>query len=123
LNTIPESILKPLGNTCWRYDDHSVGKFAWAIDLHAQADKRSGLTCRYAVGQSRGDSEGLTRAEFDDIAAEGAIRPEFHRDGGVNQHWQHSLEQFYAVAYREWRAHQARTDALLGTSAGRISRA
>ncbi|MBU3637368.1 hypothetical protein [Polynucleobacter sp. es-MAR-4] len=41
-------------------------------------------------------------------------------EGWVNQHYIHSLEQFYAVVTREWNMHLSRTQALIGTPAGTI---
>jgi len=45
-----------------------------------------------------------------------------HAGTAVNQHWLHSLEQFYAEATVAWQEHCRRTDELIGTAAGRIAR-
>lgn len=113
---IPKSILAPLSNGTWKSDAYSLDKFALCIKSHAADDQASGLTCK----QSH-DGSGLTCAEFAAIVAEGAINPVFHDGDYANQHWEHSLEQFYAEATKSWQAHLARTDALIGTPAGRIS--
>ncbi len=115
---IPKSILNALGRGPWRCRKEDLNKFVTWLTWHAEGDKRDGVTCAYRVGVL-GDS--LTAVEMSSIVKEGAIQPEMHRNGCVNQHWLHSLEQFYAECSAAWNAHVRRTDALIGTPAGTIT--
>lgn len=117
---IPRSILTPLTKTLWAHDDWSLGKFRRLLEHHADADRRDGLTCAYFLSDSAGAI--LTRTELSAIVRDGAIQPEMYNGAAVNQHWLHSLEQFYADVTVAWQEHVRRTDALLGTPAGRIAR-
>jgi len=116
---IPLAVLKPLSTSLWKYDDYSQGKFATMTEWHR--DRETNCACAYFLRDDT-DGELLTLSEFKAIVKAGAVDPAFHYQTGVNQHWLHSLEQFYAVVYKEWRAHEARTKALLGTPSGRIYR-
>jgi hypothetical protein len=64
----------------------------------------------------------LSRTELRAIVRDDAIQPEMYNGAAVNQHWLHSLEQFYAEVTVAWQEHCRRTDALLGTPSGRIAR-
>jgi hypothetical protein len=65
----------------------------------------------------------ITREGLVGIIREGAIHPDFYIGADwVNQHWLHSLQQFYAEKSVAWRQHCERTDALLGTPSGRLPR-
>ncbi len=120
---IPQSILAPLTKTSWAHDQWSRGKFATLLEHHAEADRRDGLTCCYALSAATDDNgQRLTRSEFRALVREGVIPPEMHDGDAVNQHWMHSLEQFYAEVTVAWQEHCRRTDELIGTPAGRIAR-
>lgn len=116
---IPKSILNALGRGAWSCRHEDLNKFVTWLTWHAAGDMRDGQTSSYRVGVS---DDSLTTAEMDSIIREGAIQPEMHRNGCVNQHWLHSLEQFYAECSAAWNAHVRRTDALIGTPAGTITR-
>ncbi len=119
---IPLAVLAPLAASPWPHDAYNLGKFAEMLAHHAEGDKRSGLTSSYILRPGEGD-EGLTAEEMRAIALAGAVPDGMYREGkesvGVNQHWLHSLEQFYAEVTVAWQAHVKRTEALVGTPAGR----
>jgi len=120
---IPKSVLAALAKTPWAHDEWSLGKFATLLEHHADADRRDGLTCSYVLCEATDEAgERLKRSELRAMVLEGAIPPEMHDGDAVNQHWLHSLEQFYAEATVAWQEHCRRTEALIGTPAGRIAR-
>lgn len=126
---IPKAILAPLAKYIWKCDGWSLGKFASLIESHAKKDEQDGCTVQQRLPEdySYHLSATITATEFAKMVKQGAVRPEFHRQerGGspwVNQHWLHSLEQFYAEVIVAWHRHLERTDALIGTPAGRIRR-
>ena len=113
---VPKSVLSLLGKGPWPADERARNKFARLLEVHAATDKRDGNTAFYS--HDRDGSTSISAKEFAALVADGAIRPEFHRDGWANQHWEHSLEQFFAEATHAWHQHIKRTDALVGTPAG-----
>lgn len=119
---IPLSALSPLTTTLWRSDDFSLGKFAQHLASHESADREAGVTCRYDLDVF---TCSLTPDEVRAMIADDVIDPVFHADDGqsVNQHWLHSMDQFYAEVTKAWRNHLDRTNAIIGTPAGRIHRA
>jgi hypothetical protein len=118
---IPNSILAPLQASGWMHDDYSVSKFQTQLDGHAEGDRLDGMTCAYNIEAAAGLGL-ITLDELKAMVRENAVQPDFVDGTQVNQHWLHSLEQFYAVTYREWLAHLKRTNALIGTAQGRIRR-
>lgn len=114
---IPHAILAPLAEAVWMHDEYSRTKFAEMLKSHARGDARSDCTSAYNLA-NYGDS--ISASDLHRMVQEGAIRPEFFSGSAVNQHWLHSLEQFYAVVFHEWAEHLRRTDAIIGTPAGRI---
>ncbi len=122
IKPIPKSILAPLAKTAWSHDAYSLHKFETLLQHHAAADQMDGVTCWYRLSDSLPGFDSLTASELRAIAREGAIQPSMHRDTAVNQHWLHSLEQFYAEVTVAWQRHQQRTDALAGAPAGRIAK-
>ncbi len=117
---IPKSILAPLARSPWQHDEYSITKFEHCLEVHAEEDRSTGITCKYNLAGTFMAT--LDAKELAALVKAGAIKADFVDGTWVNQHWLHSLEQFYAVAYREWLAHLKRTDALIGTPAGRIDR-
>ncbi|MGC8520130.1 MAG: hypothetical protein ACP5P4_16685 [Steroidobacteraceae bacterium] len=117
---IPRSVVAPLTKTRWAHDRWSLNKFRTMLEHHANADRLDGLTCAYFLSESAG--EFLSPAELRAIVRDDAIQPEMYNGAAVNQHWLHSLEQFYAEVTFAWQEHCRRTDALLGTPSGRIAR-
>ena len=119
---IPRSILAPLEATAWAHEEYSLHKFRTLLAHHAEADRADGATCCYVVSDVPDDCSGLTGAEFRAMVCEGAIPPEMHAASSVNQHWLHSLEQFYAEVTIAWQRHSQRIAELNGTPAGRIGK-
>lgn len=119
---IPKTILAPLSKTAWSHDSYSLRKFETLLQHHAAADQMDDATCCYHLSDDTEVSNTITASELRAIAREGAIQPSMHSDTAVNQHWLHSLEQFYAEVTVAWQRHQQRTDALAGTPAGRIAK-
>ncbi|MDA8348207.1 MAG: hypothetical protein M0038_05290 [Pseudomonadota bacterium] len=119
---IQKSILAPLAKTAWSHDAFSLHKFGTLLQHHAEADLTDGATCCYHLSDDKEVSNTITACELRAIVNEGAIQPNMHYGDAVNQHWLHSLEQFYAEVTVAWQAHQQRTDALAGTPAGRIAK-
>lgn len=122
---IPLAVLKPLSTTPFKTDEFSLNQFATAMGWHLEGDAKSGQTAYYVIGDDA-NSDMLTLAELKAIIKADAIDPVFYNANnsyGVNQHWLHSLMQFYAECQRAWDEHEARTKALIGTPAGRIWRA
>lgn len=118
--TIPIEVLKPLAAGVWKSDEYACNKFATLIKSHHESDHQHGLTCFYETTSKF--AIGITSDELSEIVEAGAIDPSFHFGTRVNQHWEHSLEQFYAVVTKEWNEHLSRTAALLGTPSGVIAR-
>lgn len=120
---IPLAVARLLAKGPWKYDEYALNQFAAMVEHHSANDHRGGLTCAYFLSDEPGfNSDMLTPKEFAAIVKAGAIDPHFHHEGGVNQHWLHSLMQFYAECTKAWIDHQERTKAILGTPAGRIYR-
>lgn len=119
---IPKSILAPLSKTVWSHDAYSLRKFETLLQHHAAADQMDGATCCYRLSGDTEMSNTITAGELNAMAREGAIQSFMHSDIAANQHWLHSLEQFYAEVTVAWQRHQQRTDALAGTPAGRIAK-
>ncbi len=119
---IPRSILAPLAATAWAHDDYSLHKFGNLLAHHAAADRADGATCCYVVSDAPGDCCSLTGAEFRAMVREGAIPPDMHGANALNQHWLHSLEQFYAEATVAWQQHCQRAAELTGRPAGRLAK-
>lgn len=119
---IPRAVLEPLASSAWRADEYSLGKFADLLATHANTDQRAGLTSAYWLRSGRDDGS-LSGEEMRAIASAGLVPAGMYREGaeavGINQHWLHSLEQFYAEVTVAWQKHQKRTSALVGTPAGR----
>ena len=63
--------------------------------------------------------DSLTLAEFK--AMKPYIPEPFVHGNCLNQHYLHSLEQFYAQTQKAWDDHVSRTNALLGTPAGTVT--
>lgn len=121
---IPLAVLKPLAKGPWKYDDWSLTQFAWALEIHREGDWRSGQTSYYAMHDDC-NSDMMTTAELKAIIKADAIDPAFYNADngyGLNQHWLHSMCQFYAECTKAWIEHEKRTQAILGTPAGRIWR-
>jgi len=116
---IPVEILAPLARSRWMTDDYNLEQFEDALEVHADSDRRDGCTCQYVFNPGI-DSHPITRAEF--LAMSEHIPDAFRTDASLNQHYMHSLIQFYAHVQQQWDAHMERTDELLGTPAGRIRR-
>lgn len=104
-------------STRWKSSNYALNKFDTNLNFHREMDERSGLTCVYTHPEGSHD-EGLTRSEV--LAMAEHIPPEFIKGAAVNQHYEHSLEQFYAHVQKAWDDHVKRTTALIGTAAGRI---
>jgi len=130
MTNIPIAILKPLTEK-WDSDDYSLNKFAWGIEVHFDADKETNTTSRYSISDNSCDpTQTLNKKQLAAIIKTGIIPAVFYNEHetsngdyiGLNQHYLHSLEQFYAHCQAEWDKHIARTDALIGTPAGRIWR-
>ena len=119
---IPRSILAPLASTPWAHDEYSLHKFRTLLAHHAEADRADGGTCCYVVSDVPGDCSGLTGAEFRAMVRERAIPADMHGANALNQHWTHSLEQFYGEVTVSWQQHCQRTAELAGTPAGRIAK-
>lgn len=127
IKPIPLAVLKPLAAGPYKADaEWSLIQFATALEWHRERDARSGLTCKYAVSAEGSSGNMLNSTELKAIITADAIDPEFYCSTGdrygVNQHWLHSLMQFYAECTKAWEEHEARTQALIGTPAGRIKR-
>lgn len=126
MKPIPKSVLAALGASVWKHEPYDLNKFQGLVELHAQGDARSGCTSVYHLSDKRADdfSESISASELQAMIRDGAIPEWAHtpQGTGVNQHWLHSLEQFYAECTVAWQKHQKRTDALRGTPAGRTGR-
>jgi hypothetical protein len=127
MSNIPLAVLKPL-TEAWDSSEYALNKFATQIENHSHADNKTGTTSRYFFSDSHaGMEEMLTKKELAAIIKSGIIPDAFyneHENGGsigLNQHYLHSLEQFYAHCQAEWDKHLTRTNAI-GTSAGNIWR-
>lgn len=122
---IPLAVLKPLAKGPWKYDDYALTQFATVLESHHKNDMRDGGTCTYVLGAMGGgfNDDMMTLGELKAIVKAGAIDQTFHTEHGVNQHWLHSMCQFYAECTKAWIEHEKRTQAILGTPAGRIWRA
>lgn len=140
-SNLPSSVRNMLTEADWKHDDFSVNKFAYFIDYHAESDERSGCTASYFLSS---DDDAMTDRELADMVCEGVIHDDFHNGKtGVNQHFEHSIQQVLAVVCRnwlaceersisvdlfiaivnaEWAAHERRTAELIGTPAGCIRR-
>jgi hypothetical protein len=115
---IPAPMLAPLSATRWQSDDYSLNKFQNMLDCHQAGDQDFGFTCQVFTMELDG---GVSDKEL------AALRPyipgEFVGEaGGINQHYMFSLEQFNAEVQKAWDDHVGRTNALIGTPSGRISR-
>lgn len=124
-NGIPKAALALLEDR-WKSDEYTRGKFAQHLEGHADGDRRSGLTSHYTYSKSRPHAfETFSYAELLPLLP--VIPADLYRvdDNGIglNQHYEHSLEQFLAEATHAWDEHVKRTEALIGTPAGRIWRA
>lgn len=120
---IPDSILAILSNDAWKYDDYSLSCFENALELHKEKDERDGGTSKYAPLNEKHQIEygALTIDEIKGMIADGVINSDFYdSEYCVNQHYLHSLHQFFAVCTKEWENHLNRTDKLIGTTSGRI---
>lgn len=124
LKPIPVAALAPLSRCAWRHDDADLRKFAELVEHHAEGDNRDGCTSAYWLRSDR-EAESLSAEELQAMARDGTVPAQMCKQGneaiGVNQHWLHSLEQFYAEVTVAWQAHVERTNALLDTPAGRIN--
>ena len=98
-------------------DDYSCGKFEHCLESHREADIKFGCTAYYNMHPEIQMSDSLSHQEFVELLP--FIPPELADETGVNQHYMHSLEQFYAIVQKEWDAHVKRTNALIGTPMGR----
>lgn len=121
-NKIPKSILAPLSKYLWACSDFDCSAFETWLKHHQRADSESGCTCAYHLSAYSEVFDGLPATDFEAMRRDGAVPPIFHHGNSVNQHWLHSLNQFYAVVYREWKLHLKRTGDLVGTPAGTIRR-
>ena len=121
---IAASVFAPLTSTRWRSDDYQLHKFETSLETHKREDGRDGHTCVYDLspGMCEQFNNSILNAEFKALRKDGVIPTEFYNGDCVNQHWLHSLEQFYSAVTHEWKKHIARTEALVGTPAGRIAR-
>jgi hypothetical protein len=126
---IPKAFLDPLREE-WDTSEYCCNAFALTLEYHADGDSRSGLTSRY-IHREGGNNEmalkpTLIHKELKAMIATGLVPECFyvdnqeHRCIELNQHYQHSLEQFYSSVYALWEQHLERTQALIGTPAGRI---
>jgi len=123
MKKIPSAFLSPLSNTTWSTCDYTLGKFNQMIKHHRLCDLRSGRTSNYVFrAESSGFWDGLTYAEVAPMVKH--IDAEFVAVHGktvqINQHYIHSLEQFYGHVQKQWGEHLKRTTALIGTPAGKI---
>ena len=119
--TIPKPVLDILAAGPWRDDDYSINKFSKLLASHAEQDAMYGCTCQVLDG----GINGFSPSESDSLIKHGLVPDGFYRindRGGAffNQHYIFSLEQFFAVCTKEWGAHVERTNALIGTPAGKI---
>lgn len=120
ISKIPLAILKPLTRGRWRRSEYDLNKFDSCIEIHKQRDFESGNTCAYAINEY---TDSLKPDEMKAIINADAIDPVFHKSGVmVNQHWQHSIEQFYAEVTKAWDEHCQRVEALKDTPSGKIFR-
>lgn len=124
---IPKSVLAALGASVWKHEQHDLDKFQRLVEIHAHGDARHGCTSVYHLSDKRGENdflESISGAELQAMIRDGATPEWAHtpKGTGVNQHWLHSLEQFFAECTVAWQKHQERTDALRGTPAGRTGR-
>ena len=120
---VPMSILKILANGPWMHDESSLNIFDWALSIHKDGDARDKVTCKYAPKSEafNGYNGALTEKEMKSIIDEGVIDDCFYDDKlCINQHYSHSLQQFFAVCTKEWENHVNRTNKLIGTASGRI---
>ena len=110
---IPEAMLAPLVNTRWKTDKYRLNIFKIRLENHRPADEEEGFTSHYLNLEYLG----VTDEELDAIRE---VMPSafLADDDGINQHYLHSLEQFYAETQKAWNEHVERTEALLGTPAG-----
>jgi hypothetical protein len=128
MSNIPMAILSPL-TEAWDSSDYALNKFEELIEDHAEEDKKTNTTCRYFISDDSCDpAQTLNKKQLSAIIKTGIIPAVFYNEHenegciGLNQHYLHSLEQFYAHCQAEWDKHLTRTDALIGTPAGRIWR-
>ncbi|MDD4893550.1 MAG: hypothetical protein PHH73_06070 [Candidatus Rickettsiella isopodorum] len=125
LKNIPTEFLQPLIDYRFQSDDWSSNKFKTLIEDHKDKDNKSGYTCRYIL-RNEINSAMITKNEFEKMIKTGLISEDFYNNKTgydhieVNQHYIHSLDQFYAVCQKEWDKHLERTENILNTPAGRI---
>ncbi|MFA5127317.1 MAG: hypothetical protein WC465_04980 [Patescibacteria group bacterium] len=122
---IPQAFLAPVINTKWVHDEGSKNKFKQALEYHSKKDRESGYTCRYFL-RDKNQNDMLTRTELLNMIKTKLVPDCFYNDNNgydiieINQHYMHSLEEFYAHVQNEWNNHLERTNKLIGTDAGTI---
>jgi hypothetical protein len=115
---IPKSVLNSLSNGPWKHSEHETTKFKILLGKHKPMDDQLGITSAYNLNNLEGS---LTTDDLSRMVAEGVLPPDFHKGVFVNQHWLHSMEQFFAECTVAWNNHVERTNALIGTPSGRIN--
>lgn len=116
---IPAVVATELYSRAWCTDKYSRGKFKEMLKFDEIADAKQGSTSMYIVRRDEND--------FLAKMADAELIPSemyFIEKGNIciNQHWLHSLQQFFAVCQNEWDDHQHRTSQLIGTPQGTITK-
>lgn len=112
---IDSAFLQPVVNDDFDLSPERKTFFNDMLAVHQKRDMESGRTAAYVMGEN---NPVLTAEEWENI--KNLIDPVFVRDDMVNQHYLHSLEQFYSIVQMEWVNHIERTNALIGTAHGKI---
>jgi hypothetical protein len=117
---IPTQVINLLKGEVWLSDDYDLTKFKVTLEYHSDHDNRDGCTAQYWVP----DTGSRDTPPIRKLLESGVVHPDFYQllegRAGVNQHYLHSLEQFFGQCQRAWDEHQDRTYALINTPAGTI---
>lgn len=122
---IPEAFLKPIIESKWKTGEYDLNKFEHILSSHQVSDNQGGSACYYIISSADPAEGMLKRSELAPMINSGRIPTNFYssnEDGAIciNEHYMHSMEQFYAHVQKAWDAHLERTDRLVGKPSGRI---
>lgn len=112
---IDSAFLRPVINDDFDLSPERKTLFDNMLKHHRHRDIDNGRTSFYIMNKN---NPVLTNEEWQEIKK--LIDPVFVQDDFLNQHYLHSLEQFYSIVQMEWVNHIERTNALIGTPQGKI---
>ena len=123
---IPEAFLKPIMQSKWKCGEYDLNKFESVLSSHLVSDKQGGSACFYVISSTDPAEGMLKRSELAPMINSGRIPQNFYRttkDGAIciNEHYLHSLEQFYAHVQQAWDSHLDRTNKLINQPSGQVA--